>query len=283
MDIGDPELTLLGHLGSGGFGAVYKCKSIRKNEPQIVVVKRLHMTDLKQHLKNFVDEVYIFSQLRHPRIVGFIRSYLFSNTANIVMEYMPYGTLKHTIADAVRMNQYPLFNSKQLSQYFCDILMGLEYLHIRHVFHRDLKPENILLDERKRVKISDFGIATVLEAHRDRQTVAGTYYYMAPEIHSGAQYDFRSDIWSLGCVLYEICMGSSPFFGARSVDELQRMKCRKLDFSSVGQCYDSVWQRICEETLRYKPENRITLSGLVCIDPRITMHYYHLYFDYQQY
>ncbi|TMW43987.1 hypothetical protein DOY81_010930 [Sarcophaga bullata] len=135
-DLGDPSLKPLKVLGAGSFGRVFLCKH---RNTQMVCVKRIIVHNPRQDMKMIMEEVYIISQLRHPNIIQFIGSFVHAGTVNIIMEYAPHGTLLDIIGKA----RPDGFSNGIILRYFCDILMGLEYLHIRHVFHRDLKPANL--------------------------------------------------------------------------------------------------------------------------------------------
>ena len=92
--------------------------------------------------------------------------------------------------------------------------MALKHVHYYHIIHRDLKPKNILLDKRNQVKIGDFGISKMLENTFDMaNTATGTPFYLSPEVCLGQKYDHKSDMWMLGCVLYEMCMYKRVFEG----------------------------------------------------------------------
>ncbi|OWZ13565.1 NEK protein kinase [Phytophthora megakarya] len=97
---------------------------------------------------------------------------------------------------------------------FIQIVLALQYLHEHRILHRDLKPKNILLDGDDIVKLTDFGVSKMLQSTFDcAKTVTGTPHYMAPELLEGSAYDYKSDVWSLGCVLYELATFSPPFDG----------------------------------------------------------------------
>lgn len=210
----------------------------------------------------------------------FIRSYVHAGTVNIVMEFVPNGTIRDIITQ--NHNSKIMLKKTSLLNYFCDILMGLEYLHIRHVLHRDLKPENLLLDAQGRIKITDFGISHIHTSGNIQLEAMGTPYYLAPEILRNEKYDFKSDIWSLGCIVYELCMGQSPFQRAENIIELmclvrQKMICCQL----IREKYGDVWAVVCEKMLIYEQHLRISLPDILCMHAEITITYYMRYFDYQ--
>ena len=300
MDLGDPTLKPLKVLGAGSFGRVFLCKH---RNTQLVCVKRIIVHNPRQDMKMIMEEVciqtmciqtheidntivinyfqvYIISQLRHPNIIQFIGSFVHAGTVNIIMEYAPHGTLLDIIGKA-RPNG---FSNLIILRYFCDILMGLEYLHIRHVFHRDLKPANLLVDQNNHIKIADFGISLVHAPNKAKGSTVGTAFYSAPEVLRGEKYDYKSDIWSLGCVLYEICMGHSPFSQAVDIDDLlyllKVLTRPKLNCINIRNKYGTTWASLCEQMIVPNIQQRISLPDILRIHPSLTISYYNKYFDY---
>ncbi|XP_033171667.1 CBL-interacting protein kinase 25 [Drosophila mauritiana] len=289
MELGDSKLRAVRVLGQGTFGRVFLCHQIEvRGQPERkVCVKRIIVRNPKTELGLIKEEVYIISQLRHPHIVEFLRSFSHAGTVNIVMEYVPNGTLRDVI------QQLPSgtggVNQDRLMRYFRDMVVGLEYLHIRCVIHRDIKPENMLLDANDRVKIADFGIANVHAPSTQLQAGMGTPMYMAPEaMSSQGRVDFKSDVWSLGLVLYELCLGRSPF--AAFLDKnatpallhtvVQTLVRPRLDCQLIRRLYDPVWAQVCELMVVYEQERRICLPDIFHLDAGMTVTLYKQYFGY---
>lgn len=278
MDCCDDDLEPIQSLGEGTYGNVFLCKSRSLNN--FCCIKSIYVENLRAQVNMVYNEVYIISQLKHPRIIQFHRSFIHDSTINIVMEFACGGTLR----DVIKQNINGIL-SNSVTKYFSDIVMGLEYLYIRRVVHRDLKPENILLDGQDRVKIADFGIAFI--HHSNSSNVlkpCGTPYYLAPEIFIGSECDFKSDVWSLGCILYEMCMGMSPFGHVNTIKDLHKCllwnsslyyKCTKL---KKARC--PVWGNLCEKMLTFHPSGRISLPEIIKFDAMITIPLYTSYFDY---
>ena len=104
------------------------------------------------------------------------------------------------------------FSEMEICHWFIQICLALEYVHGRRVIHRDLKTQNLFLTGNKTIKVGDFGISKVLESTTQvAMTVVGTPYYMPPEACQSAPYTSKSDVWSLGCILYELCSLKQPF------------------------------------------------------------------------
>ena len=210
----------------------------------------------------------------------FIRYFVHAGTVNIVMEYAPHGTLRNILLKG-------RLNKDLLTDYFCDMLMGLEYLHIRHVIHRDLKPENLLVGSGNRILIADFGISAVHNPAGIKQNDrAGTFFYSAPEVLMGVdKCDFKLDVWSLGCVLYEMCVGHNPFVQANSPQDLMYlMKVLthpKINCTLINHTHGPVLANICQHMLIHDQRNRYSLANIICFDPALTVRYYNQYFEYQ--
>ncbi|XP_016998642.2 uncharacterized protein png [Drosophila takahashii] len=289
MDLGDSKLRAVRVLGQGTFGRVFLClqNEGRGQKERRVCVKRIIVRNPKTELGLIKEEVYIISQLRHPHIVEFLRSFSHAGTVNIVMEYVPNGTLRDVIQQLPKGTGG--VHQERLLRFFRDMVVGLEYLHIRRVIHRDIKPENMLLDAQDRVKIADFGISNVHAPSTQLQSGMGTPMYMAPEaMCSQGKVDFKSDVWSLGLVLYELCLGRSPF--AALLDQnatpgqlqavIQALVRPRLDCQLIRRLYDPVWAQVCEQMVVYEQERRICLPDVFHLDARITATLYKEYFDY---
>ncbi|XP_017485345.1 PREDICTED: serine/threonine-protein kinase Nek5 [Rhagoletis zephyria] len=280
MDIGDPNLRPLCILGEGSFGHVFLCKCKLDCGARYVCVKRIRIRQPNQEMKMLMDEIYIISQLRHPNIIKFFRAFVYRSSVNIVMEYATNGTVRDAINGNIK--HFPPIKKNMFYSIIFDILLGLEYLHIRHIIHRDLKPENILLDKENRIKIADFGISTVHSSHNPTKGLIGTYYYMAPEVMRGERHDFKSDVWSLGCVLYEMCNGVSPFQNAKNLIDLKGLVLSSaqngLNFGSISHCYGIEWGCLCEKMLNVDAKKRVSVFSIVTGNPRIAISYYNNYF-----
>ncbi len=217
--IGNYEIT--SELARGGMGTVYRGRHLHL--PREIVIKSILLTaytlSAQQHLKaRFRREAYIQSQLDHPNIVRVYEFFALDDNYYLVMEYVPGMSLKDLIA------QPGLPPTAQATHLCKQALAALNYAHNfnyvdesntrnRGVIHRDIKPANLLLDDRGRLKITDFGIVKVTgdEALTASGFQPGTVEYMSPEQLLGLNIDERSDIYSLGVTFYEMITGRLPF------------------------------------------------------------------------
>ncbi len=205
---------ILGELGRGAMGVVYKAQ-----DPQInrtVALKTVSLwgqepDEEKEFRLRFLNEAQAAGRLHHPGIVAVfdVGEDPENRDPYLVLEFVAGETLKRILA---RESKLPLTTALQLA---IEIAEALDYAHAQGVVHRDIKPANILITQEGRAKIADFGIAKLNLAHFTLPgRVLGTPAYMAPEQLSGEGVDGRSDLFSLGVILYAIVTGHSPFQGS---------------------------------------------------------------------
>merc|ERR1719326_461440 len=164
----------------------------------------------KQEKDDALKESRVLSQLRHPYIVRYRENFLEDGWLCIVMDFCEGGDLSSRIKKA-RANGKS-FSEDQVLWWFAQGVQALKYVHDSHILHRDLKTGNFFLSKSGNLKMGDFGIAKVLECTAAcAQTQIGTPYYLSPEICSGKPYSWGSDIWSMGCILYEMTARKVPF------------------------------------------------------------------------
>ncbi len=201
------EDYVLTPIHSGGFATVYRGVS-RRDPNDIVAVKILNQTDAYARDK-FLQEGHLGRILDHPNIVAVLGAGTVDGSLYIMMEFVAGGTLRDRLVPGTSM---PIADTVRIAAQVCS---ALQYAHDRHVVHRDIKPENIMFTSDGTVKVVDFGIARW--AARPTVTslgvVLGTPWYLSPEQAKGLPTDHRTDIYSLGVVLYEMLTGTVPFDG----------------------------------------------------------------------
>ena len=173
------------------------------------------------------NEVNIIRKCFHANIIAYKDCFIKSSSAakemsvlSIVMEFADAGDLHQCIQR--RRKEKRNFAEKRVRNYLVQITFALEYLHSRHILHRDLKTQNIFLTSSNRIKLGDFGISKTLSQENDFATTGiGTPQYLSPEICKRLKYDYKSDIWGLGCVLYEMC-ALEPAFNTLDLPTLIR-------------------------------------------------------------
>jgi eukaryotic-like serine/threonine-protein kinase len=194
-------------LGSGGMSTVYLARD--ETLERWVAAKVLHreISDQPDQIERFRREARTVAQVSHPNVVAVIDAGEDGGRPYIVFEYVEGETLKHRIEE---LGKLPL---DEAAAYAIEIGRGLAAAHARMLIHRDVKPQNVLIDAEGRAKVTDFGIARELETDGLTKTgrVLGTTDYVSPEQAMGREVDARSDIYSLGILLYEMLTGDVPF------------------------------------------------------------------------
>ncbi|XP_022912589.2 serine/threonine-protein kinase Nek8-like [Onthophagus taurus] len=242
--------NVLSQLGKGAFGTVYLCE--RKHNKLKIVVKEISLTADNEKSQTAKNEVQILRSLNNPNVIKYHDNFIKDNSLCIIMEYASHGNLYELLK-----NRQQRLSFSEVMKFFCQIVMGLKHIHQKKVVHRDLKPENIFLTGKDGdvVKIGDFGISKLLATHTDKtSTLIGTTNYLAPEICDGLPYDKKSDIWSLGCILYELCELHRYFDGSITdiITSIKSGKRKQIDINT----YSLDLQNIIDITVQIPPENR---------------------------
>ncbi|KAK3267316.1 hypothetical protein CYMTET_24118 [Cymbomonas tetramitiformis] len=193
-------------LGRGRYGTARLVR--KRTDGRLYAIKKIPFLEDEDRMKA-LHEAEVLKRLSHQHVVAYMDSFEYEDAElgaclAIVCEYCEEGDLFKRVKHAAK-TETP-FDQEQIIHWFLQLLAGLDYVHKNRVLHRDLKTQNIFLGEGGILKIGDFGIATVLTTTRDcATTVTGTPYYMAPEVCTHQPYTYKSDVWSMGCVLYELC------------------------------------------------------------------------------
>ena len=172
-----------------------------------------------------LNEVRILASINnHPHIVTYKEAFLdeASQTLNLVMEFAEGGDLDAKIRRCRQQNTR--IPEAEVWSLFIQLLKGLQALHDLKIVHRDVKSANVFLTSEGRLKLGDLNVSKVAKGAGMLQTQTGTPYYCSPEVWQGKPYNFKSDVWSAGCVLYEMCELRPPF-QATSMDQLCRRCC----------------------------------------------------------
>ncbi|XP_064599370.1 serine/threonine-protein kinase Nek11-like [Liolophura sinensis] len=198
-------------LGTGNFGTAFLCKD-RRCKGELKCLKEIPIGDLQ--LDETVDamhEAKLLSKLDHPGIVKFHDQFVDGEFFCIITEYCEGGDLDMKIQEFKKKKKK--FDETTVMNWFVQLVLAVQYMHSRRVLHRDLKTRNIFLKNNV-VKIGDFGISRILMGTTDfASTFVGTPYFMSPEVLKHEGYNSKSDVWSVGCILYEICALDHAFNG----------------------------------------------------------------------
>lgn len=200
-------------IGSGGMAVVFRAHDTLMDRPVAVKMLREEFADDEGAVRRFINESKAVAMLSHHNIVNIYDVSVSDNLKYIVMEYIEGTTLKSYMSEHGRLSFAEICNFTE------QILAALDHAHSRGVIHRDIKPQNIMILEDGTVKVTDFGIAKLPSAQTVTETdkAIGTVYYISPEQASGKKVDARSDIYSLGALLYELATGVLPFDSENTV------------------------------------------------------------------
>lgn len=211
VDLSGFGLERVSYIGKGQFAC---CQLVREIATfQLFVAKCVKLGSLSESYQALAhQEVFLLEALSHPFVVAYHDSFLLEhqNVLIILMEHCEGGDLRNLIAEkAAAGTQLP---ESQIMTWFAQLILALQYVHGEKVLHRDLKCSNIFLVNGGSVlKVGDFGISRILESQEVAMTLVGTPYYLSPEVCSNETYSWKSDLWSLGCVLYELCTFKHAF------------------------------------------------------------------------
>jgi eukaryotic-like serine/threonine-protein kinase len=224
------KYDLMAVIGRGGMSTVFRANDKDGKQCAIKVLDSEFVTDVAQR-KRFQQEAEILSRLSHPNIVSVYDFDVTDLRPYIAMEFVE-GPPLSRLLDA--REEFPLYKSVRILKQTCD---GMAHAHAHGVIHRDLKPGNLLVDRtsgRETVQIIDFGVAKYFgSSDEDHETtgelgltrngeVLGTSLYMSPEQAVGREPDPRSDVYSLGCIMYELIAGAPPFQGRTALEILHK-------------------------------------------------------------
>ena len=209
-----------------------------------------------------LQEAKLLSALHHPNIVTCLESFTERGKLCIVQDYCAGGDLYQRVK-AQRGAPLP---ETTIVDWFTEILLGLKHVHDRKVLHRDLKTQNVFLTADGRCKLGDFGVSKVLAGtHQLASTAVGTPYYLSPEICENKPYDHKSDVWSLGCILYELCAQRHPFDGASL--KLLIVKILRGVYPPVPARYGKTLCDTIREMLSRDPARRPSVNDLLARRP----------------
>lgn len=211
------DFEILSKLGSGSYSSVFKAR--RRADSSLYALKQVSISTLNSREKaNAVNEVRLLASISHPQVVTYYDSFVDqrSETLCIVMEYADGGDLQERIRQ--RQAKNTSMPEEEIWEIFGQIVQGLSALHDMQILHRDIKSANVFLTSTQGAKLGDLNVAKVQQTGL-LNTQTGTPYYASPEVWDDMPYDFKSDIWSLGCILYEMAALNPPFAG-KDMDSL---------------------------------------------------------------
>ncbi|XP_014914153.1 serine/threonine-protein kinase Nek8 [Poecilia latipinna] len=257
-------------VGRGAFGIVHLCR--RRSDGAFVILKEIPVEQMSRDERLAAqNECQVLKLLNHPNIIEYYENFLEDKALMIAMEYAPGGTL----AEYIQKRCNSLLDEDTILHFFVQILLALYHVHNKLILHRDLKTQNILLDKHQMiVKIGDFGISKILVSKSKAYTVVGTPCYISPELCEGKPYNQKSDIWALGCVLYELA-SLKRAFEAANLPALV-LKIMSGTFAPISDRYSPELRQLILNMLNLDPSKRPQLNEImalpICIRPLLNLY-----------
>ncbi|KAG8194177.1 hypothetical protein JTE90_002382 [Oedothorax gibbosus] len=243
-------------VGKGAFGTAVLYR--KKYDDSLVIVKEINMHDLTASERQLaINEVSVLSLLNHENIVSYYDSFEEDGVLMIEMEYADGGNLAQYLAQM----KNPI-EEKEILLLFKQIVSALKHMHDHNILHRDLKTANIFLTKDGIVKVGDFGISKMLTTKQGGAiTVVGTPYYISPEMCEGKFYNQKSDIWALGCILYEMACQQKTFEGSNLPALVNKIV--KGQFAPVKGNYSPAFKQFIRDLLQKDPDLRPTAAEIL--------------------
>ncbi len=248
------KYKILEEIGQGGMAVVYRGLDTSLNREVAVKVLHSHLADREESRERFQREAHAVARLRHENILEiFDYSGMSSERNFIVMEFIHGVTLKDFLDD------FALMVPELGAMILVEVCKALSHAHATGIIHRDIKPENILVRDDGVIKLTDFGIASMVDTQKLTVTgqLLGSPAYMAPEMVTGERLDFRTDVFSVGILLYRLTVGELPFKGKNPHEVLKRIA--EVDYIRPHIAQPRVGEalsRIIARALRADPEDR---------------------------
>ncbi|XP_075403622.1 serine/threonine-protein kinase Nek4 isoform X2 [Tenrec ecaudatus] len=245
-------------VGRGSYGEVTLVR--HRRDGRQYVIKKLNLRNASSRERRAAEqEAQLLSRLKHPNIVTYKESWEGGDgLLYIVMGFCEGGDLYRKLKE----QRGQLLPESQVVEWFVQIAMALQYLHEKHILHRDLKTQNVFLTRTNIIKVGDLGIARVLEGHCDMaSTLIGTPYYMSPELFSNKPYNYKSDVWALGCCVYEMATLKHAF-NAKDMNSLvYRIIEGKLP--PMPKAYSAELAELIRTMLSKRPEERPSVRSVL--------------------
>ena len=256
------NFEIINKLGNGAYSEVFKVR--RKIDSKIYALKKVKLKNLKEKEKNnSLSEIRILASIKSPFIISYKEAFLTTedNTLNLVMEYADNGDLYQKIKYYKSKNLF--FEEKDIWKIFIQITRGLKTLHALKILHRDFKSANIFLFKDGTAKIGDLNISKIITKGLGN-TQTGTPYYASPEVWNNSPYDLKSDIWSLGCILYEMLTLNPPFH-ADNFDGLYK-KVMAGKYNKINSRYSEDMNELLQLLFKVNPRERPNCDELLKLE-----------------
>ena len=253
------NFEIISKLGEGAYSTVFKVK--RKIDNQIYALKKVKLSNLNDKEKtNSLTEVRILASVKSKYVISYKEAFFDEkdSTLGIVMEFADNGDLYQKIVEHKKQKTY--FEETEVWNIFIQLVKGLKSLHDLRILHRDLKSANVFLFRNGVAKLGDLNVSKVAKRGLG-YTQTGTPYYASPEVWKDLPYDNKSDIWSLGCVLYEMITLHPPF-RAKNMEELYK-RVLSGDISQLPSQYSTDLYEIVSLLIKVNPDKRPNCNDIL--------------------
>jgi NIMA (never in mitosis gene a)-related kinase len=256
------DFEIIKEIGKGSFATVSIVR--RKADKKVYAMKKVKIGTMgNKEKENALNEVRLLASINSPQVIGYKEAFFDeeTQTLNIVMEYADDEDLDKKIKNRAKANYY--FKEDEIWFFTIQIVKGLKSLHEKKIMHRDLKSANIFLTKTGGVKIGDLNVSKLVK-EKMAYTQTGTPYYASPEVWADISYDYKSDVWSLGCIVYEMCCLKTPF-RAKGLNELFEVVTKGV-YSSIPEIYSEKLSDLIKKMLVVDPINRISCQEILKLD-----------------
>ena len=246
-------------IGRGAYGEALLVR--QRVDGQLFVIKRICVEALSPKQRaSAINEAQLLSALNHCNIIGYHTAYTTAKHLSIVLDYADGGDLSQRIEERRAARQQ--LNKAVVLDWFAQICSAMHYVHSQHILHRDLKAANIFLTKDLVIKLGDFGIAKALTSSKAlAETVIGTPYYMSPELCEDQPYGEKSDVWAMGCVLYELTCLVLPFTSQNMAGLV--VKILRGRYAPIPATYGDAVATICGRMLARDPRERPSVGEIL--------------------
>ena len=249
------EYKIIKELGKGTFSKVYQV--LNKSDNKYYAIKEIPIKNEAENIiNNLQNEAVILSKFNSNNIVKFYGISKDNNNIYILMKFCSGGNLKNFIDEHINNNT--LIEENIIKNIIKQICMGIKEIHDKSILHRDLKPEKIFMNDNMNIKIGGFSTSKQLnsnESHRTSINGKGTYFYMAPELLIKGIYNEKSDMWSLGCIIYEL-FNLNIYYNDKSFDEVKEIN---------SDIYNNKWQKLIDSLLEPDYKKRIDINHVIML------------------
>ncbi|CAD8104345.1 unnamed protein product [Paramecium sonneborni] len=252
------HFVILSELGKGSFGVVYKVKSTQ--DGLIYVLKKINLTHLKpKHQAEALKEAQLLRKLKHPNIITYYVSFIEQDNLCIIMEYAEGGDLQKLLKEYKEKRKS--FKETTIWKISKELTQAIQHLHDNNIIHRDIKSLNVFLTKDKHVKLGDLGVSKIFNSEIALNgTRVGTPLYLAPELVQHEPYDYKVDVWALGCIIFQLATHEPPFQGDNLI---------ALGYSIVNHPpkhlpsqYTNQLSQFISKLLEKNPQHRPTISQI---------------------